>query len=72
MTKPERGPGRPPTELGTAPKRSLRIHDATWEASRTAADALGITMSEYMRRAMIDMIATGRWKALTSQVGQHR
>lgn len=66
----ERGPGRPRTELGTAPKRNIRVHDAIWEASQTAADALGITISEYVRRALVDMIATGRWKALTSPVGR--
>lgn len=70
MTEPERGPGRPRTEFGTAPKRNVRVHDPIWTASQTAADALGISISEYVRRALVDMVATGRWKALTSQVGR--
>lgn len=62
--------GRAKTELGTAPKRNIRVHDPIWTASQTAADALGISISEYVRRALVDMVATGRWKALTSQVGR--
>jgi hypothetical protein len=68
----ERGPGRPRTELGTAPKRSLRIHDQTWTASQTAAAELEISISEYARRALAYVNQDGRWKALTSQVGREK
>lgn len=59
-----RGPGRPPTELGTAAKRSVRVHDELWKQTQANAAELGITTGEYTRRALIYVNAGRTWEAL--------
>jgi hypothetical protein len=66
------GGGRPRTELGEAPKRSLRVHDKTWKESLARADELGISPSEYMRRALTYVNADSRWTELTEQIGRRQ
>lgn len=68
----KRGRGRPRTLLGTAPKRNIRVHDLIWGQCEVRAEQLGISMSEYTRRALIQTLEGERWKALTSQVGRER
>jgi hypothetical protein len=59
-----RGRGRPRTLLGTAPKRNVRVHNLIWEQCQTRAEQLGISMSEYTRRALIQTLEGECWKTL--------
>jgi hypothetical protein len=53
-TTEKRPPGRPPSlqAEGRAPIRSLRIGDERWASYRAAADATGLTLSEWIRRTL--------------------
>ncbi len=46
-----RSRGRPAT--GQTPKRYFRMDDESWQQIVDAADSLGETISEYLRRVML-------------------
>lgn len=41
------------------PMRAVRVDDATWDEVRAAAERLGVTVSDYVRGAIIRRLAAG-------------
>ena len=50
--EPKRGRGRPAT--GQMPKRYFRMDDEGWETVARAAEARGETVSDFVRRAILN------------------
>lgn len=61
-TKPKRG--RPVSERGTPPIRTIRLHDDEWAIIKSAAESSGRTVSEVARELLL------RWARRTAKVSQ--
>lgn len=56
--EPKRGRGRPAT--GQTPKRYFRMDDDGWQAVEEAAEAAGVTTSEWVRDCLLRAVKRAR------------